>query len=355
MTRTRKNEPRTFTLVELILSTAIMSILMAGLASAILIASHALPSRNTPTDALLKASDVAERMAGELYCALTFTERTGTSLEFTLADRDADLAPETIRYAWSGTAGDPLTRRYNGGAVAHVLDDVQEFALSYDLKTVIEQPDPVTNQSPEHVLSSYDTPTDPADFAITDKLWIGQYFVPALPADTIEWEVTRVTFQARIHGANKGITAVQLRPPGAGMLPSTTVLEQALMYESSLGPSYSWEEFSFSNVSGLSPTEGLCLVLALNKKEADLADIQYDNNGGSGLLTTSNGGGSWVHDGSASMMYYVYGTATTLTTPDPVTREWLRQVGIAVRVGSEPSARVETSTQILNVPEVSGP
>jgi len=343
---------RGLTLAELIVTTLIMSILMASLTSAILIASHALPDRNTSTDAVLRSSDVAEQMASELLCALAFTERTATTVEFTVADRNGDLASETIRYAWSGTLGDPLTRQYNGGAVVEIIDGVREFALSYGLRTVTEQPDPVTNQSAEYVLSSYDTPSAPADFPITDQNWIGQYFFPSLPVDTVEWKVTRVMFPARILGAAKGITAVQLRRPTGTNLPGPTVLEEVLMYESNLGESYLWQEFSFSNVSGLSPTQGLCLVLALNKKDAHLADIQYDNGGGSGLLTTSDGGGSWVHDGSRSMMYYVYGTATTVTTPDPVTRAWLRQVGITLRAGADASARVETAAQVLNEPEL---
>ena len=52
------------------------------------------------------------------------------------------------------------------------------------------------------------------------------------------------------------------------------------------------------------------------------------------------------------MVYYVYGTATTVTTPDPVTREWLRQVGITLRTGSDAWTRVETAAQVLNEPEV---
>ena len=39
--------------------------------------------------------------------------------------------PETIRYAWSGTPGDPLTRQYNGGTVLNVSDYVQFFSLDY--------------------------------------------------------------------------------------------------------------------------------------------------------------------------------------------------------------------------------
>ncbi len=344
-----------FTLAEVLLSTAIMGILMTGVASAILIASRALPDPSTPTEALLRSSGAAEQMASELYCALNFTERTSTSVEFNVPDRDADLAPETIRYAWSGTPGDPLTRQYNGGTLVEVLDDVHEFSLSYDLTTATEQPDPVANESAEYLLSSHDTPSSPADFAMTSKLWIGQYFFPSLPLETIEWRVTRVLFSARIHGANGGVVAVQLRTPDASNLPGTTVLEETLMYESSLGAEYLWEEFLFNGVSGLPPTDGLCLVLAMNQRDTHLADIQYDLAGGAGLLTTSDGGRTWLSNAGQSMLYYVYGTATTLTTPDPITREWLHSVGIRLRAGADSATAIETATQVLNEPEVAAP
>ena len=343
-----------FTLVELVVSMTVAAILMTGIASAVFIAGHALPQRNTSTEAVLEATDVAKQMASELKCAITFTVRSATAVEFTVPDRDADLAAETIRYAWSGTPGDPLTRKYNGGTVVNVVDDVQEFTLDYVLKTVTEQPDPVSSEGAEVLLSSQDPPTTPADFVITETQWIGQYFFPSLPADATAWKVTRVKFMARAHAPAKGITAVQLRLPTGTYLPDTTVLEEVLMVESDLAKSYLWEEFSFSSVSGLSPTRGLCLVLVLNTKDADLADTQYDSGAGSGRLTTGNAGSTWSRDAAQSMLYYVYGTVTAPMMPDPITRGWLRSVGISLRAGDDPSARVEAATQILNAPEVTG-
>ena len=60
----------------------------------------------------------------ELNYALSFTERPVNVVEFTVADRDGDESPEFIRYAWSGTPGDPLTRQYNGGTIAELVRDV---------------------------------------------------------------------------------------------------------------------------------------------------------------------------------------------------------------------------------------
>jgi len=120
-----------YTLVELVVSIAIMSILMAGIASAVLIASHAMPGGQTPLETAVEAIDVVDQIASELLYATTITENTASAVTFTVADRShGDSGPETIRYAWSGTPGDPLTRQYNGGTTVTVCQDVQDFSLA---------------------------------------------------------------------------------------------------------------------------------------------------------------------------------------------------------------------------------
>jgi hypothetical protein len=71
-------------------------------------------------------------MAAEVQYALTVTEYTATAITVTVPDRtDANTNPETIRYAWSGVAGAPVTRSYNGGAAVSVVPSVQSFTLEY--------------------------------------------------------------------------------------------------------------------------------------------------------------------------------------------------------------------------------
>jgi len=71
-------------------------------------------------------------------CNLAARQRRGissTTLAFTVADRDDDAQPETIRYEWSGGNGDPLTRAYNGGSPVSVAADVYAFELDYEIKS----------------------------------------------------------------------------------------------------------------------------------------------------------------------------------------------------------------------------
>ena len=127
---------RAYTLVELVLSMTIMTLLMGGLGSAIVIANRAIPDPNSTTAATLDGYYAAEQIASDLYVAQSFTVRTPTTVEFTVADRNhGDPGPELIRYEWSGTEGDPLTLQYNANPPTDVVPEVYEFDLTYGLTT----------------------------------------------------------------------------------------------------------------------------------------------------------------------------------------------------------------------------
>lgn len=121
---------RGFTLIELVVATALASILIAGLTSTLFIAVEA-SSGDTPAPNTLEGLALLTDMTAELQYAVTITEQTAMAITVTVPDRNADTFNETIRYAWSGTPGDPLTRQYNGGTVANVADDVYDFDIRY--------------------------------------------------------------------------------------------------------------------------------------------------------------------------------------------------------------------------------
>jgi prepilin-type N-terminal cleavage/methylation domain-containing protein len=114
MTNAASHIRRGFTLVEMVLSMAVMTILLGGIASAMILASRAMPDLATPLKAMADGYYAADQLAGELFAAQTITARSATSVTFTVADRNNDSIAETIRYSWGG-AGQPLTRQYNIG------------------------------------------------------------------------------------------------------------------------------------------------------------------------------------------------------------------------------------------------
>ncbi len=125
-----------YTLLEMLLSTAIVAVLLMGVAGAMFVAQRGMAAS---TDAAERSSDQAralQMIQTDVSLATAFTERTDRAITITVPDRTGDGQPETIRYAWSGTAGAPLTRQFNGGPVAVLLRDVRQFQFTYLLKTL---------------------------------------------------------------------------------------------------------------------------------------------------------------------------------------------------------------------------
>ena len=338
-----------FTLIELVFAMVITSILMVAMGSAMVIATKAMPNSSSPGVADLEGGRVIDQIAQEVSTALSFSVRSANAVVFKVADRDNDANSEMISYAWLGTAGDPLTRQYNGGTPVNVAEDVYEFELSYDTKIITEQI-PTTIQSSETQFVGYTSPISGIDLNISANQWLSQHFQPSLPPDTLRWRITRVMLMARQQGLPDGTTLVQLRPADPNNLPTSTVLEQRVMNESDLTSSYVWQQFNF-NVSDQFPGDSLCLVLEWVQGD-DSATFQCDSGGGSGHVLTTDQGSNWSHGSGDSMLYSVYGTYTTPGTAVIVPHSYLKRVRVGLRIGSASSARVDTAIPIVNVPEV---
>jgi len=128
---------RGHTLIELIVATAISTILVAGLGSSMYIASR-VATVTLPAACTLKASDVSLRIGEELRYAVYIIERSDRSIEFAVDDVNGDGETDVIRYEWSGTPGDPLVRTLNHGTPIAVAEDLQDFQLTYRYRSRTE-------------------------------------------------------------------------------------------------------------------------------------------------------------------------------------------------------------------------
>ena len=122
-----------FTLLEVMLSTVIISMIMMAMVSVMTLSTRCLNSKG---ENIIRASDVIDEITTDLNLAMSFSERTDTAVTFTVPDRNNNGQSETIRYFWSGTPGDSIVRTYNGGNEVAVAEDVQYFSLEYILKTI---------------------------------------------------------------------------------------------------------------------------------------------------------------------------------------------------------------------------
>lgn len=365
---------RAVTLVELTVSVAVMAVLIGGLASAVALASRALPDEQSPNSVTLDGYYAAEQIAGELFCAQTFTERSSTTVEFTVADRDPLInpGPEMIRYAWSGTPGDPLTRQYNAGTPANIVEDVHEFTLTYDITTQTETTiEEGTTWSDEIELAYFDgwpgiTPT-PEPRGVNSAYWLSQYFQIPPQEGAEELDITLAEVRMR-RGSTPPISVIigihRSKGDGSFEPDPTPIGTPFTIPGTDLETSFLQIPATFSNVriSDISRTD-YCLVIQGSDGVATWADVYYaksapDN--GTVLRWTEDGGASWDPRSNEinqrDLRFSVWGRyATTGQQEITVDRYFVTSTRIALRIGPNPSTRVETSVQVLNTPEVATP
>jgi len=128
--RSRQARRGGYTLLELIVSSSVGAILVAGLSGGLYIASQSFDGNSAVIDQAT-AQEIVGQMMRDLNQAIRFTVRTNTAVQFTVPDRTGDGLPEEIAYAWGGTAGTPLIYSYNNLSAVLLASDVQNFNLSF--------------------------------------------------------------------------------------------------------------------------------------------------------------------------------------------------------------------------------
>ncbi|UCG33119.1 MAG: hypothetical protein JSU68_00520 [Phycisphaerales bacterium] len=347
------------------MSTALMAVLMASIASAVLITSRAMPVAQDPSDAVLDGSRVADQIASDLLCAQSFTTRTQHEVEFTVADRNTDDVPETIRYAWSGTPGDPLIWQYNAGTEVSLLDDVQNFDLAYIYRTITETTvQEVTADSGEVLLGFFEGWDGITVQGTPMSDWASEYFVAGIPDGVGKLTISRVMLkmQRLVPGTADKIVAIH-KPavPGSPEPASSPLGTPAVVDNNSLPTIPMWVPFYFSDVVIENPDKEYCIVVTGTPWSGPLfySDRNAPADTTVGLWST-DGGASWAPAANKrnqnDMLFHAYGSYGSTTTQEvEASRYFITVVNIKLRAGSETSFDIETAAQVLNTPEVAAP
>ena len=356
ITRYRYSVRRAFTLVELVATMAVMTILMAGMGSAIMIATNALPDASSPLETSRASRTIADQITGDLLCVTAVTTMAPNTITFIVADRNhGDPGPETITYAWSGTPGDPLTYQYNAGSPATLIEDVQDFTLTYNLDTVEQTLPPVEGSE---VLFFWQDATNSGSqtmvFLVTSSEHCAEYFLPTLPVDAVSWRITRVAFVADNKKPISGDLVVQVAPDdGLGSSPGSPVDSVSVPESSIVGGA--WHVVQFANAGGLSPANGAWIVFSGTSKSAVAqVNLGADSTGTPMTYYAEDLGGGYVTDASKDLWLWVYGTVNAPDPHSPPKRAWLRSVRVSLQAGNDPSTGHQREIQTLNTPEVTG-
>ncbi|MCG3125207.1 MAG: hypothetical protein CHACPFDD_00022 [Phycisphaerae bacterium] len=346
-----------FTLIEVVLSVAASTILVGALLSAMVLVSRAVPATRPEQEEMVRAAELVEQMCAELQTADAIIDRQSASIEFTVPDRDADGTSERIRYAWSGVAGEPLLRRFNGVADAVALERVKSLALSFSTSTAQSTSKGNAVASAESLLFGHNSSSNLADASITSTDWVAESFTPVLPGDATSWSVKKVRLRLRRVPPHEGSFRVQLRTLNNGDFPSDTVLEEVIVAESALGASYAWYTVSFATVTGLAPGTGLSLVIA-HQSGVAACDVEYCSQNTytafGKFATTPVYATTWIVSHDAALNCEVWGQVWTAPA-SAVDVYYLNEVRVALTPVGTNASSISSGVRLLNLPTVSGP
>jgi prepilin-type N-terminal cleavage/methylation domain-containing protein len=309
--RTRRGR-RGFTLVELVLAASLSAIVLLGLQSAVMIAAKAIPPSAILADFPAQGAAL-DRMALDLTYAKQITQADATGITITVADRNQDAGDDSIQFSWSGVAGAPLVRTFNGASEV-LLSDVRAFTL--DLQTEVVMGAPIYQESSESLLAIHNSVSNQAPAIIDDALWAAQSVPITLPADAIDFRTTRVRLYMMNSGAATGSTAVELRSLRSET-PTSRTLSRATIAESTLLGSPTWVTFPLVSEQYFERGDRVGLVV----RPAGIppsCQVMYRSMGANASTgtwhTSTNGGGSWTSAAGCGMLYEVWGVYRVLGT-----------------------------------------
>lgn len=366
----RRNSSGGFTLLELLVAMLAASVLLAGLSSALFLTIQATQPDVGGHDSTLRGSQALVDLSGELRFAKAFTLRTDKAVEFTVADRSGEGDDETIRWQWSGVAGDPLTRQYNGGTVVDVLDNVHDFQLSYNIKSLTTtQQGSGSVTSDEFMWANFEgwpgvspsTGTAPIGVAS----WIAEYFqAQGLPADLTSMSVTKVSLRLQKFLGGTLQVGIHKAIGGGNVEPMPTPIGAPVNIDvATLPASVAWVDIPLTGVTLNELESELVIVVKATANNAAFLEYYNDRKAPADttvMVSTTDGGSSWSPSASKrnenDALFRAYGTYTTVGDGEiEVTRYFVVSGNGAVQVGSATSNRRETETEILNRPETLAP
>lgn len=131
ITARRAHRRAGFTLAEIVVSLSILTIVMTGLMSALLLSTKALPHADD-TGMVAPDADAALEMIMADAMFASILNKDGSKLRLYLPDRDGDTNQEVVNYELDDPGNPPtsLLREYNGGAKRTVLTGVHGLTFT---------------------------------------------------------------------------------------------------------------------------------------------------------------------------------------------------------------------------------
>ena len=122
-----------FTLLEVVISSMLLSIVIGAASALLFITSRAVPTGDDPAIAAADTLRAMDLLSSELAFATSLEQTSPAAIQFTIRDRDADGLDDQITYTWAGAPGDPLVRQETGLGPEAITGGLQSLAIGYTL------------------------------------------------------------------------------------------------------------------------------------------------------------------------------------------------------------------------------
>jgi hypothetical protein len=250
------------TLAELSVSLAVIATLMVATGSIMVLTGRAVAITAAQASEA-RVDDVIATMASEQRMALAVTDRSSTSVTFTVADRDGDGVAETIHYQYDPIKKE-MSKQINAGPLYVVLREVKTFGITYVTKTeaaAVAGPD--VESTTDDVVYVHDS-TSASNYGVSALNWAGESFVATLGRpDATSWRVTSVEVMGTRTGGSASWTVILCPVDSAGKPNTLAPIEKSVVSSSVLPTTLGWSQLiKFVNVDQkLNPTTRYCVVI----------------------------------------------------------------------------------------------
>ena len=310
--RPRTSLVRAFSLAELLIAMTISASVMAGAVAAIGIGGR---SFRAATDGLqsAQAMDGLARMTADIEQAIHFDERSATTLGFYVPDRTGDGAPDHLRYAWGGTAGDAVTLSMNGSAAAPILEGVEDLSLRYVFADVTGQAEwaapPVVD---ELIFERTYSGAPAATFNVDDGASIAAIIQPTAPDGAATYTITRVVIpmSEAVSRADDAIVSIHRVHTTSGV-PVGNALASKEIAKIDFPATVESLEIVFDTQTPISDGDYVAVVVSSCKAKPSV-DIPLEASPAflsDGWIATTSASGPWVVNGTRDMPITVYAQA----------------------------------------------
>ncbi|UYV12539.1 MAG: prepilin-type N-terminal cleavage/methylation domain-containing protein [Phycisphaera sp.] len=304
------HQRRGLSLVELLVAMAMSATVLGGAVAAIGLSGRTFQSAANGIQSS-GAIDALAHMSSDIQLSLLVTERTATATTFWVPDRTGDGAPEQIRYAWSGTPGDPITYSMNGSTPVEIIEGVDALSLEYLVASVQGQATFATPAPPapidESIFDRAYTGTG-TTHALTTTSWVAAIIQPALPAGGSTFQVTRVQIPMA-KGGGGNVTVSLHRVDMLTARPEATALASDTCPASHLPATMAAAEFDLTNTTTFSAGDYIAIVVSQGAGGSSAADIalepspQYLTDG---WIATTDAVGVWSINATKDIPIVVY-------------------------------------------------